>query len=145
MCKPTLLYRNLTWNTWGGWTVGRVIIIFFQPKNLPIVFFGVIYIYKSGGKLKKMIFLVLPTFFLPTNLPGPLYKSKKKKFRLWASWYSKRLAWAHGFNTKIGFEKYEPGSEILAKMSQNLKVWFGDLIFGTFCLISRDQVHIFQK
>ena len=26
-----------------------------------------------------------------------------------------------------------------------MQVWFGDLIFGTFCLISRDLVHIFQN
>ena len=26
-----------------------------------------------------------------------------------------------------------------------MQVWFGDLIFGTFCLISRDPVHIFQN
>ena len=27
-------------------------------------------------------------------------------FRLWGSWYSNRPAWTHGFNAKIGFEKY---------------------------------------
>ena len=129
----------------GSCALGRVIIIFFQPKNLPIVFFGVIYIYKSGGKLKKMIFLVLPTFFWPTNFPGPLYKSKFLLFCLWASWYSKRPAWAHGFNAKNGFEKNASGPEILAKKSQNNEVWYGDLNFGTFSPISWDPMRFFQN
>ena len=74
-----------------------------------------------------------------------LYNSKNFLFRLWGSWYSKRPAWAHGFNAKIGFEKYAPGPEILTKTSQNMKVWFGYLNFGTNCLISLDPVHIFQN
>ena len=41
--------------------------------------------------------------------------------------------WNLGFNPKIGFEKYAPGPEILAKTSKIMQVWFGDLIFGTFC------------
>ena len=49
------------------------------------------------------------------------------------------------FNAKIGFEKYAPGPEILAKTSKIMQVLFSDLIFGTFCLISRDPVHIFQN
>ena len=36
------------------------------------------------------------------------------------------------FNVTIGFEKYATGPEILAKTSQNMQVWFGDLNFGTF-------------
>ena len=46
---------------------------------------------------------------------------------------------------KIGFEKYALSPEILAKTSQNMQVWFGDLNFGTFWLISPDPVHIFQN
>ena len=37
-----------------------------------------------------------------------------------------------GFNAKINFEKHELSPEILAKMSQNMQVWFGALDFGTF-------------
>ena len=31
------------------------------------------------------------------------------------------------------------------KTSKIMQVWSGDLIFGTFCLISQDPVHIFQN
>ena len=51
----------------------------------------------------------------------------------------------NGFNGKIGFKKYGTGPEILAKTSKIMQVWFGDLIFGTFCLISWDPVHIFKN
>ena len=64
-------------------------------------------------------------------------------FRLWGSWYSKQPAGANGFNANIGFEICAPGPEILTKMSQNMKVWFGDLNFGTNCLISLDLLHDF--
>ena len=37
------------------------------------------------------------------------------------------------------------GPELLAKTLQNMQVWFGDLDFGTFWLISWDLVHIFQN
>ena len=37
------------------------------------------------------------------------------------------------------------GPELLAKMLQNMQVWFGDLDFGTFCLVSWDLVHTFQN
>ena len=70
---------------------------------------------------------------------------KKKLFRLWGSWYSNRPAWAHGFNAKIGFEKYAPSPEISAKMCQILLVWFGRPILDTFLIISWDSVHIFQN
>ena len=63
---------------------------------------------------------------------------------LYGSGYSKRLAWAHGFNAKICIKKYATGPEILAKMSKNIQVWFGNLIFGIFCLISWDPGHIFK-
>ena len=42
------------------------------------------------------------------------------------------------------FEKYARGLEILTKMSKNMQVWFGDLNFGTFLLISLDSGHAFQ-
>ena len=45
--------------------------------------------------------------------------------------YSNRPARTHGFNAKIGFEKYAPSPEISAKMCQNLQVWFRRLIFDT--------------
>ena len=38
----------------------------------------------------------------------------------------------HGFNAKIGFEKYAPCPEISAKMSKILRIWFGDLNLDTF-------------
>ena len=37
------------------------------------------------------------------------------------------------------------GPEILAKTSKNMQVWFGKPDFGTFSLISRDPVRIFQN
>ena len=52
---------------------------------------------------------------------------------------------AHGFSAKMGFEKYAPGPEILAKASKIMQVWFGDLNFGKFWFISREMVHIFQN
>ena len=45
----------------------------------------------------------------------PLISEKKKMFGLQGSWYSKRPARTHGFNAKIGFEKYAPSPEISAK------------------------------
>ena len=45
--------------------------------------------------------------------------------------YSNGPPWTHGFNAKIGLEKYAPSTEILAKRSQNTQVWFGDPDFGT--------------
>ena len=48
----------------------------------------------------------------------PYIGPEKKIFQLWGLWYSKRPAWTHGFNAKIGFEKYAPGPEILSKTSQ---------------------------
>ena len=84
-------------------------------------------------------YLILAFKFAWTPLKG-----KKKLFRLLASWYSKWPAWAHRFNSKIGFEKYIPSPEILAKMSQNMKVWFGDLNLVTFWSISQDSMQIFQ-
>ena len=43
----------------------------------------------------------------------------------------KRPAWAHGFNEKIGFEKYASDPEIFVNLHQNLKVWFGKSNFDT--------------
>ena len=53
------------------------------------------------------------------------------------------LSWGcdnYGFNAKISFEKYAPGPEILAKTSKIMQVWFGDLIFGTFCSILDPEI-----
>ena len=70
---------------------------------------------------------------------------KKKMFGLWGSWYSNRPARTHGFNAKIGFEKYATSPEISAKKCQILLVWFGRPILDTFWPISRDSLHIFQN
>ena len=37
------------------------------------------------------------------------------------------------------------GSEILAKISKNMKVWFSKLNFGPFRLISQEAVQVFQN
>ena len=70
---------------------------------------------------------------------------KKKMFGLGGSWYSNRPARTHGFNAKIGFEKYATSPEISAKKCQILLVWFGRPILDTFLVISWDSVHIFQN
>ena len=72
-----------------------------------------------------------------------LYNSKIIFFFLWRSWYSKRPARAHGLNAKIGFKNKAPSPKILAKTSENMQVWFGDLNFGSFWLISKDSVLCF--
>ena len=78
----------------------------------------------------------------PFDIDSPLYNSKKI-----CSGYK-----VHGtqndqleLNAKIGFKKYGKGPKILAKTSQNMKVWFCELYFGTFWLISWDLVHVFQN
>ena len=38
----------------------------------------------------------------------------------------------HGFNAKIGLEKYAPSPEISVEMCQILVVWFGRPIFDNF-------------
>ena len=55
-----------------------------------------------------------------------------------------RVHYTHGLNAKIGFEKYASDPEIFVKMCKNLKVWFGESNFDTFCAISRDPMHIFK-
>ena len=71
--------------------------------------------------------------------------TEKEIVGLKGSWYSNQPAQTCGFNANIGFEKSAMDPEILAKTSQNMQVWFGDNNFGTFWLISQDQVHIFQN
>ena len=85
----------------------------------------------------------IPEF--PPKFGSDLFKGEKKLFQLWGSWYSNRPARTHGFNAKIGFEKYAPSTEISAKMCQILLVWFGRPILDTFLVISWDSVHIFQN
>ena len=68
-----------------------------------------------------------------TFMPA-LYNTKKSLSGLW---YSIRLAGAHSFKAKIGFEKYAPGPKILTKTSEKITVWFGALDIGTFWLISQ--------
>ena len=91
------------------------------------------------------------SFWKPFTAPPELgqngsdpFISEKKWFGLWGSWYSNRPARTHDFNAKIGFEKNAPSPEISPKMCQFLLVWFGTAILGTFLVISRDSVHIFQ-
>ena len=74
--------------------------------------------YWTWGIFQIFIWSTLTAIFFMFLIPGPLYKSEKKFFRLWGLWYSKRPAWTHGFNAKIGFEKYAPIPEILSKTSQ---------------------------
>ena len=50
----------------------------------------------------------------------------KKKFSDYRTHYSKRPIWAHGFNAKIGFEKYASYPEILVKMCQKDLQWLFD-------------------
>ena len=61
------------------------------------------------------------------------------------SCYSKGPTWSDSFNANIGSQKYALGLEILTKTFEITRVWFGDLNFGTFCLISLDSLHIFQN
>ena len=59
------------------WPLGRVIIIFFQQKILPIVFFFVcFYIYKLGGKLKKRFFWSYLLFFYRQICVDPFISQK---------------------------------------------------------------------
>ena len=88
------------------------------------------------------------SFLRPPQSPlkfgcGP-FKGEKKLFPLWGSWYSNRPAWTHGFNAKIGFEKYAPGPEILTKMCQNLGCQTKPAYFETFWPLSQDSVQIFK-
>ena len=76
---------------------------------------------------------------------SPLYKAEKKLFWLWGSWYSNRPARTHGFNAKIGFEKYVRSAKILPKKGPKLAFQTKQVKFDTFWLISRDSVHIFQN
>ena len=48
---------------------------------------------------------------------------------------------AYSFNAKLSFDKYAQDPQILTKILKNMKVWFGDLNFGTFWFISQGSVH----
>ena len=74
-----------------------------------------------------------------------LYISKIILFRLEGSWYSKWPAWDHGFNAKIGFEKYAMSPKIFTKMCQNSGRQTKPGYFETFWQISQDLVHIFSN
>ena len=93
----------------------------------------------------RVVWQILDRGNLIFRFISALYNSKKISFRLWGSWYSKRPAWAHGFNTKIGFEKYAPGPEILNNLCRNSGSQTKPSYFGTFWSISLDPVHIFQN
>ena len=79
------------------------------------------------------------------NRWAPFIRLKKKLFRLWGSWYSNRPARTHGFNAKIGFEKYVTSPEILAKKCPKSAFQTKPAKFGTYWPISRDSLHIFQN
>ena len=120
-----------------------------KHKNLKLILSIVrklVYIHtKQRFGLKKSNLGHFPMRKLPTKWLWPLYKWEKKLFGIWGSWYSNQAARTHGSNAKIGFEKYAPSPEILAKMCQILLVWFGRPILNTFLVISWHSVHIFQN
>ena len=70
---------------------------------------------------------------------------EKKLFGLWGSWYSNQAARTHGFNTKIGYEKYALSPKILRKKYPKSVFQTKPAIFDTFWPLSRDSVHIFQN
>ena len=82
-------------------------------------------------------------FFQFFKFQSPLLSPKKI---LWIIRFMvlKTTGLNQGFQCNNRFEKYAPGPEILAKTSKFKHVWFGDLDFGPFWLISWDLVHIFQ-
>ena len=73
---------------------------------------------------------------------GQTGPTRAKLGQMGASRAKRGLTGLKGLNPKIGIKIYAPGPEILAKMSKNMQVRFRNLIFGTFCLISRELVHI---
>ena len=60
--------------------------------------------------------------------------------RLHDLWYSRRRAWTHGFNAKIGSVIYAPRPEILAKMYTTLAFQAKCQKYLTFLPISQDSV-----
>ena len=74
-----------------------------------------------------------------------LYKWKKICSDYRVSWYSNRPAQSHGFNPKIGFEKYVPSPKSLPKKCPKSAFQTKPTKFDTFLPISRDSVHIFQN
>ena len=56
--------------------------------------------------------------------------------------FNSTVAQTHGFNAKIGFEKYAPRPKILSKKCQKSAFQTKPAKFDTFWLISRDSVHI---
>ena len=81
----------------------------------------------------------------PLKFGSDPFKGKKKSFRLWGSWYSNQPTWTHGFNAKIGFEKYAPSPKILPKKCPKSAFQTKPAKFDTFWPISRDSVHIIQN
>ena len=73
---------------------------------------------------------------------------QKKSFPFIGFIILKMTGRAHGFNAKTGFEKYALDPEILIKMCQNLKVWFGRSNSDTFSTISKikgSQLNQYEK
>ena len=99
-------------------------------------------------KQKKSDFLNFEIFqlegLLLQNFSAP-FINEKELFLLQGSWYSNRPAQSHGFNAKIGDEKYAPRPKISAKMCQILMVCFGMPILDSFFVITCDSARIFQN
>ena len=100
-------------------------------------------------KQKKLDFFNFEFFQLggwhPKNFSDPFKSEKKKLFGLQGSWYSNRPAQSHGFNAKIGFEKYATSPKIIPKNCPKSAFQTKPAKFDTFWPISRDWVHIFQN
>ena len=82
----------------------------------------------------------------PFDIVCTLYNEKKKICSIYKVHGTQNDRLALTVSTqKSDFEKYGMVPEILAKTLQNMQVWFCDLDFVTFWLISWDPVHIFQN
>ena len=100
-------------------------------------------------KQKKIDFSNFESFQLggwpPQNFSDPFISEKKKSFGLQGSWYSNRPAQSHGFNAKIGFEKYATSPKIIPKNCPKSAFQTKPVKVDTFWPISREAMLIFQK
>ena len=125
------------------WAVGCVIINF-SRKNLLAPIFLCLFMYIIQGRKKNHIFWsYLLNFGLQICL-DPLIRQKKNVLFM-GFMVLKMTGLSSLFQCKNRLEKYLLSPKILAKMTQNIKFWFGDLNLGTFWPISQDQMHIFQN
>ena len=77
----------------------------------------------------KFFWLMATALLWPTKWLGPLYKWEKKLFGLQAR--------THGFNAKIGFEKFAASPKILTKKCQKSAFQTKPPKFDTFWLYNR--------